>query len=279
MLHRLLGGVGLSLVAMTLAAVLCSPAQATNLSAGLLSQPKVFWRELMKDVYGSYSRQMKCWISVRAGQQYCMRPHRLDEIRAAGQRYAFLVVGGSRIDSNGELEEYHAAAGVMGLIVLKDVGGQLQTVAKNSLYEDIGSFGQIPSEDSFAVRQIGPNDTYGWTATSGWSGMGITILSTTIYAAIGDKVASIGTVPDHYDDQGNCDNGTNLQSGAECTDYSFELMFDSQDQSQRFYPLVLKLSGSRQGVHYDQSFVVPFDPQKFRYGDIRNLPKGMDEDG
>lgn len=279
MLRRSLDDIRLALYAMCLTVILSSPAQATDLSAGLLAQPKVFWREFMKDFYGSYSRQMKCWISVRAGQRYCMRPHRLDEVRVGKQRYVFLVVGGSRMDDNGVLEQYHAAAGAMGLIVLKEVEGQLQTVAKNSLYEDFGSFGQLPSEDLFEVRQIGPNDTYGWTATGGWSGMGITIESTTIYAPIGDKVVSIGTMPNHYDDEGNCDGGKNLQSGAPCTDYSFELMFDPQDQSQRFYPIVLKLSGSRQGVLYDQSFTVPFDPQKYRYRDIKDLPQGIDDDG
>ena len=67
--------------------------------------------------------------------------------------------------------------------------------------------------------------------------------------------------------------------GEPCTDYSFELMFDAADQSQRFYPLILRLTGSRKGIQYDQSFVVRFDESKFRYEEIKGLPAGIDEDG
>ena len=109
--------------------------------------------------------------------------------------------------------------------------------------------------------------------------MGITISRTEVYAPIGDTVALVGTFPEHFDEQGNCDNGKNIQTQAPCSDYSFELMFDSTKTADRFYPIILRLSGSRQGITLDQSFVVPFEPGKFKYRAIEGLPAGIAEDG
>jgi hypothetical protein len=252
-------------------------ASAFDLSSSLLQQPRPLWREFMKAFYGPYDHSRRCWTARREGQAYCMRPHRLDQVTSDGQKFAFFVIGGSRMDENGDLEQGHPDPGALGLVILRDTGGHLELVAKNSLFEDFGAFGTLPPEDQFEVHQIGPHATFGWTANSGWAGMGIDVEATSIFAPVGDTVKFIGRLPHHFDDRGNCSAGN--AANTPCSDYTFDFAFDSQDQSGRFYPVVLTLSGSRAGVQYDQTFVVHFDPEKFRYEDIKNLPSGMEDDG
>jgi hypothetical protein len=269
----------ITIVGLLALSVIDRHASANELNTALLDQPKAFWRELMKSVYGPYDKGKKCWIGRRGVERFCMRPHRMDKLTVKGNKTVFVVVGGSRIGEDGELEQAHPSTAAMGLMVLQDRNGVLSKAADNGLYEEFGSFGMLPPEEYFSVREIGPNETFGWAASSGWSGQGITTEWTTIYAAIGDKVTAIGGVPSHFDDSGNCEGGKHLMSGEPCTDYSFELMFDSAYQSQRFYPLILRLTGSRKGVQYNDSFVVRFDESKFGYEEVKGLPAGIDEDG
>lgn len=237
------------------------------------SEPKAFWRTVMQEFYGPYDKHNKCWIGRVAGEALCMRPHRLDQVPIKGVTHYFLVMGGSKLDEGGEPQMSHADSGVLGLVIFKENGKFLKLVAKNDLHTPFGSFGTLPDEDQFAVREIGPKDTYGWVANGGWTGQGLRITSSEIFAAIGDTVADIGSVPNHFDNMGNCENGKVMNSGEPCTDYSFTLMFDSANQNDRFFPAIVKLTGTREGKLLDQTFVSKFDPGKMTYGKIDGLPK------
>ncbi len=247
--------------------------RAATIPVEAVSQPKILWRLVMEDFYGPYDRHQKCWISHIGGDTICMRPHRLDQVSVGGINHYFLVIGGNRLDENGMPQQSHADAGVMGLIIFKDNGRNLKLVAKNDLHAAIGSFGSIPAEEQFAVREIGPNDTYGWIAESGWMGQGITITYSGIFVAIGDTIADLGSLPSHYDNSGNCENGKVIGSGEPCSDYSATIMFDPQQHNERFYPALLKVTGSREGMIIDQTFVTKFDPSRLAYGKIDGLPK------
>jgi len=256
--------------------VLCavfSGALAGSIPVRTASEPKVLWRMVMEEFYGPYDRHKKCWVGRVGSETLCMRPHRLDQTVIKGVNHYFLVMGGSKLDDSGELQQSHADSGVLGLVIFKDDGQFLRLVAKNDLHTPFGSFGTLPDEDQFTVREIGPNDTYGWVATGGWMGQGLTISSSDVFAAIGDTIASIGSLPNHFDNNGNCEDDKVIGTGEPCSDYSFTFMFDSLSQNERFYPAVLKLTGTREGKFLDQNFITKFDPNKMTYGKINGLPK------
>jgi hypothetical protein len=248
-------------------------ATAAAIPAKAALDPKVLWRMVMEGYYGPYDRALKCWTARIGTDHVCMRPHRLDAVSIRGTNHLFLVIGGTRLGDDGQPQEAHVDSGMLGLIVLRQDGGTLKLVAKNDLHTPFGSFGNVPSEDSFAVREIGPDDTYGWVATDGWMGQGHLLTSATIFAPVGDTVANIGNIPDHYDNSGNCENGKVMGSDVACTDYSAELIFDSADRSSRFYPIIVKVRGSREGVTIDQTFTTRFDTGKFAYPRIEGLPE------
>lgn len=248
-------------------------AAAASIPAEAAQSPKTLWRLVMEGNYGPYDKALKCWTARIAEDRVCMRPHRLDQVTIGGVNHLFLAIGGTRLGDDGQPQEAHVDSGMLGLIVLKQDGGTLRLVAKNDLHTPFGSFGNVPSEDAFAVREIGPNEAYGWVATDGWMGQGHMLTSATIFAPVGDKVVTIGNIPDHYDNSGNCEDGKVIGSEVACTDYSSELIFDSADRSARFYPIIVKVTGTREGVIIDQAFTTKFDPGKFAYPKIEGMPE------
>jgi hypothetical protein len=264
------------MLALALAAILFSAASETRAGAiplAAVDQPKVLWRIVMEGFYGPYDKRQKCWIAHMGGETVCMRPHRLDQVSIQGVNHYYLVIGGTRLDESGQPQGSHADAGVLGLMIFKDDGKFLKLVARNDLHSSMGSFGSIPDEDQFAVREIGPNDSYGWVANNGWMGQGIMISYSDVFAAVGDTVVDIGTLPAHYDNSGNCEDDKVIGSGEPCSDYSSTVMFDSAQRNDRFYPVILKVTGSREGVAIDRTYSAKFDPNKLTYSKIEGLPK------
>jgi hypothetical protein len=260
-----------------LAAVVCLSGAATALAAAIpadtVHEPKRLWRMVMETYYGPYDKALKCWVARLGEDRVCMRPHRLDQVTVRGRNTLFLVIGGSRIGDDGELQQSHADSGRLGLVVLAETGRNLDLVARNDLKSPFGTFGALPAEDAFAVREIGPNETYGWVAEDGWMGQGVVITYNRIFAPVGDKVVQVGDLPSHYDNSGNCEEGKVIGSDTPCTDYSGELLFDSAASASRFYPIILKVTGSREGVVIDRAFTTEFDPGTFSYRKIEGLPE------
>jgi len=261
------------LTAMILSGLCFAPAVAAPIPADTAKDPKTLWRLVMQEYYGAYDKTRKCWVATLHGEQVCMRPHRLDQVSIHGTDHLFLVIGGVVLGDDGEPQQSHADAGALGLIILKTDGSELTLVAKNDLHSAFGTSGAVPAEDQFELRQIGPDDTYGWLATNGWMGQGHHITSATIFTARGEDIVSLGDIPNHYDNQGNCENGKTIDSGMPCTDYSAELSFDTSDKSSRFYPVIMKVTGAREGVTLDQTFTAKFDDQSFTYRKIEGLPE------
>lgn len=261
------------LAALALSGLCFASALAAPIPADTVKDPKILWRQVMEDYYGPYDKAKKCWVATLHDEQVCMRPHRLDQIPIRGANHLFLVIGGTVLGDDGAPRQSHADAGALGLIILKTDGPSLELVAKNDLHSAFGTFGALPADDQFELRRIGPDDSYGWLATSGWMGQGHNITSATIFAARGEDIVSLGDIPNHYDNQGNCDNGKTIDDGKPCTDYSAELSFDASDNGSRFYPVIMKVTGSREGVTLDQTFKTTFDEQSFTYKPIKGLPE------
>ena len=262
-----------ALVLLSLTAPLRSMAQSATIPADAASDPKLLWRMVMEDYYGPYDKQLKCWTARMGQDRLCMRPHRLDRVTIKGVEHLFLAIGGPKVDENGEFLSAHVDTGALGLMIFRIDGDALRLVAKNDLNTPVGSFGNVPPEESFAVREIGPNDTYGWVFSDGWVGQGHAISYSNIYAPIGDTIVGIGSLPNHYDNSGNCEAGKVIGSETPCTDYSGELLFDSADTSARFFPIILKVTGTREGTTLNQAFTTTFDPGQLTYRKIEGMPE------
>lgn len=265
--------IGFVLLALLAGMHLSSGAFAASIPADAAAQPKTLWRLVMETYYGPYDNALKCWTARLDEEQVCMRPHRLDEVEIGGVRHLFLAIGGTRLGEDGQPMQAHVDSGALGLVVLRQSGDSLTLVAKNDLHVAFGTFGAVPPEDAFALRAIGPDEAYGWVATEGWSGQGHVITSATIFAVVGDRVVSIGKIPNHYDNSGNCEDGKVMGTDTACTDYSAEILFDSDDRSGRYFPVIMKVTGIREGSTLDQTFTTTFDPGKFSYAPIDGLPE------
>jgi hypothetical protein len=220
------------------------------------ASPKAFWRTVMEHFYGDYDRSLKCWIGTFEGERHCMRPHRLDTVSADGVTRFHIVVGGYRVDDVLGQDHCHACTGSLGLIVLEQSGEVLDLVARNSLVLQAGSWGDIPPEDSFRLREIG-DGRYGWTMDTVWAGQGYIFGSVFIYGVSGSDIIQLGRVPVHADNSGTCGEGM----GA-CSEHAYELVFDPGSGAS-FHDIVLrKQSGDADDP---ESFRVPFDDKALQY--------------
>lgn len=252
---------------------LAQSASAAAIPADAAGDPKVLWRMVMQEYYGPYNATLKCWTARMGEDRICMRPHKLDRVTIKGTEHLFLAIGGPKLDENGEFRSAHVDSASLGLLVFRVEGDTLKLVAKNDLNTPVGSFGNVPGEESFALREIGPNGTYGWVIQDGWMGQGHVITYSNIFAPVGDTVVSIGSIPSHYDNSGNCEGGKVMGSETPCTDYSGELIFDSADTSGRFFPVILKVTGTREGTTLNQAATTKFDAGKLTYQPLQGLPE------
>lgn len=251
-----------TLRALYFAAAAALAAAIVPVSAGALTgiaadaPPKAFWRAVMEEFYGPYDRSLTCWIGKVGDERVCMRPHRLDTVAAERGPLRFVVTAGHALTENNGYSDCHACSGAVGLIVLGEAGGRLELVARNSLAEPAGAWGQAPGEDEFRLRAIG-DDVHGWTMETGWTGQGYTLGSTVVFGVSGDDVIELGTIPVHSDNAGTCGDGL-----AECFVHSYELVFD-EGSGRRYRDIVLRrLPESTAGP---ESFRVPFDLDALRY--------------
>ena len=241
----------------------------TSISSAAASDQRNLFTAVMNEFYGTFSQTNSCWITKRLEVTYCMKPHKVDAIGSNKDRRLFIVVAGQKLGEDGQPEEWHSARGVLGLIVLAENGEQLGVVARNNLYEDFGTFGTVPPTTSFAVRELGPNNAYGWVIENDIFYGGRQWNFNEIYAVVGDTVTPIGSIPYRYSE--------NEASGCiqkRCSDYSIELLINSTVPNARFYPLVLRTTGSRKGKPFYKTYRVPFNEPAFKYVVPREIDGG-----
>lgn len=232
-------------------------AQQISLPADLASKPRALWQAVMTEVYGPYDKAKKCWIGSRGAEKFCMRPHKLDKATVGGVERLFLAVGG-RPASTGEGEGCHACTGNLGLLAFDNRDGQLTLVAKNGLYEESGSWGEVPAEDGFAVEKIGP-DNFGWVVESGYTAQGVTGGGKEVFAIETATVLSLGYIPTFMD---NC--GAVINEGDKCDNYEFALTFGPKGSGVYFDALAeaAKADGLPAG---SRRFDIPFDAKEKKY--------------
>ncbi|PWW03477.1 hypothetical protein DFR52_101158 [Hoeflea marina] len=244
-----------------LLALAAGPAVAgvqTSIPASATQSPKAFWAAVMEEFYGPYSTRQKCWLGTVEGKAVCMRPHRLDTVVEGGASRYYLVIGGYELQEGGGRPDCHACAGSIGLIVLGGGSSRLELVARNSLAEPAGSWGEVPGEKQFRLQRIGPA-AYGWTMESGYTGQGYTGVGETVFGLVGDKVADLGFINTHSDNSGACGDGM-----AACYAHDYELIFDIAPGDTRFSDVIVRRLDSTDPKS-PASFAVPFNRQTLSY--------------
>jgi hypothetical protein len=188
--------------------------------------------EVMNEFYGTFDREKACWISKHEDDghedTYCMKPIRLDVRSSSGRRMLFIVAGGQKLEE-GIPAEYHAATGVLGLIVLTPRGANFGVVATNNLYEGFETYGRYPRPESVTIHRLGPNGAYGWLAELGDQHSGHDIRWVQVYGVIGNSVELLTTVTSLFSTCG--------QQPASCSTLSVKYAFQTQSSASSFYPV------------------------------------------
>ena len=236
--------------------LLAAPASAQTLSipADVASKPARLWQAVMTGVYGPYDKVQKCWIGKKGTEQFCMRPHKLDTITLNGSERIFAAVGGAPIVGG---EDCHSCAGNLGLLIFERAGGAFRLIASNGLFEEMGSWGSVPPEESFAVEKIGP-EAYGWVIETGYTAQGVTGAGKEIFVDEGDAVDSLGAISISLDNCGA------VEDGQPCQNYAFDLKF-GPGGSGRFYDAVAELTKKSDKPPGPARYDVPFDTGVKKY--------------
>jgi hypothetical protein len=249
-----------------LAGTLVASASDTRIEAGLVSNPKLFWKAFMTEVYGPYDKLKKCWVMQHEGEDFCMRPHTFETVTAAGGPQYYLTVAGA-VSGRPEGNDCHACNGNIGFFVLRPAGEKLAIAAQSEKLLTIGAYGQVPSEDVISVRTIGAGDAKGWVVEVFDMGQGITVTLNQVHAVIGDQVRTIGVLPKSYSNDGTeCD--------TKCTDVQLQATFDTS-KPDRFSPVVLRSSGQVNGEIFSKTFVAEFDEKSFSYVLPADVPEEL----
>ena len=222
----------------------------------------------MTELYGSFDSEKSCWISKHEDGTYCMKPIRLDVIKSTGRKMLFIVAGGQKLDEEGRPEEYHAAQGVFGLIVLTPNGANLDVVATNDLYEGFETYGGYPQHDAVTIHKLGPNGAYGWVAKLVDQHSGYDIRWVQVYGVIGNSVESLTAVGSYYSDEGRSGCGPE----AHCTALSVKYAFETHSSASSFYPIILRVSGIREGRPFRGNYRLVFDKNSLTYLAPNNTP-------
>jgi hypothetical protein len=190
----------------------------------------------------------------------------LDVIKSNGRKMLFVVAGGQRLG-----EASHPINGVFGLIVLTPNGANLDVVATNGLYEELANYGRYPRHDDITVRQLGPNQAYGWVEAehvfiSGHGGP--ELRGAGVYGVIGNSVKGLTTITSYFSDEGTSGCGSDE---VHCTVLSVQYAFDTHS-SATFYPLILRVSGIQKGRPFHGNYRLVFDDKSLKYLTPENMP-------
>jgi hypothetical protein len=265
------------LVLVTAGPSYAQPPRSTAIPSGLADDEKRLMPEVMTEFYGTFDREKACWISKHedtslheANRTYCMKPIRLDVIKSTGRKMLFIVAGGQKLDEEGRPEEYHAAQGVFGLIVLTPNGANLGVVATNDLYEGFETYGGYPQHDSVTVHRLGPNGAYGWVAKSGEDHGGYEYRWATVHGVIGNSVTLLTTVTSYFSSGEPIGCGTEGQE--RCSTLSVKYVFETHSSASSFYPIILRVSGIKHGRPFHGNYRLVFDKNSLIYLTPKSMP-------
>ena len=106
--------------------------RTTSIPSNAISNPKELLKAVMNEFYGTFSEKNGCWLTKRNDDTDCMKPYKMDIVGSDNNRRLFIVTAGQKLDDDGRPEKYHAASGVLGLIVFSENGSHLDVLASNT---------------------------------------------------------------------------------------------------------------------------------------------------
>lgn len=236
---------------------------STSIPTAHANDLKKLWKSVMLEFYGAYDRNEKCWIGTlrKDGEteRHCMRPHKLEVRSEAAGKMHYFVIAGHRTDS----WNCHACGGSLGFVVLLRGDQHFQLLARNSLFEEFGSWGVVPPEDRFHLEPLGPDGAHGWLVETGYTAQGYFTSRLTIFAITESSMPRVGSIPLGFSDGGACVDGSNVHSGEGCSDYDGRYQIENTGGT--YASIQLTLSGTRKGNEFNSSFVIEFDDGKSQY--------------
>ncbi len=239
----------------------------TSIPSSAASDPKAFWGAVMQEFYGSYDKQLKCWIGGDA-ENLCMRPHMVATVADDGVAKHLVAMAGYAIGSDGSHAECHACTGKLGLVMLQETGEHLTLLSRNSLADDAGSYGTVPPEEAFRVVRLGQGN-YGWLMEFSYTGQGYTEGGVQVYGAIGDRVLDLGFISTHADNRGTCGDGL-----GECYVYSYEILTDPAASEVPFADLLARKVESTKATA-PGSVRIPFSHDDLKYVQPEDLAAAL----
>jgi hypothetical protein len=251
----------LYLVLLLLLVTAAAPVRAetlTSISSASIDDPRAFWRAAMEEFYGRYDNRRKCWVAGGASEPLCMRPHLLSTVIEDGVPTLYVAMAGYAVTPEGGQADCHACPGKLGLVVLRPRGDRLALVARNSLSDDVGSWGRTPPEEDFRVVELG-RDNHGWLMEFFYTGQGYTEGGVGVFGTIGDRVVDLGFISTHSDNGGTCGDGL-----GECYTHSYEILTDPAASDARFGDLIArKLESTKPDA--PGTVRVPFSQAELKY--------------
>lgn len=206
----------------------------TSIPSSAADSPKAFWGAVMEEFYGPYDKRLKCWVGSSDSGKVCMRPHFLSSIPQNGTVTHYVATAGYAIPKEGGRYDCHACPGKLGLVVLRPQNERLALVSRNSLAEDAGSWGAVPSEEAFRVVRLG-QDNFGWLMEFYYTGQGYTEGGVAVFGPMGDRVVDLGFISTHSDNAGTCADGLGV-----CYTHSYEVLTDPAGGDASFADLLVR---------------------------------------
>lgn len=214
-------------------------------------------RRLLQQQYGC-ADPARCTAHV-GGVAYALKVVQREPIATPDGDRLYVLVAGHRTD---ERATSHAATGLVGAFVLEARHSEVELVA-GSKAMPYGSFGAAP--ETARLRRLGPDHYWGWLYETGYTGQGITAARTSILLPYGRRIAELGNVPAHTDNEGAypCDDAA---TRAQCESFDFDLQIDTARRDAKVYPLILTRTGTKAGTTSPPTtWHIGFDEKRWRY--------------
>ena len=139
-------------------------------------------------------------------------------------------------------------------------------VVATTLYEEFETYGRYPQRDTVTLHQLGPNGTYGWVAKLSYFHSGTAYRWVRVYGVIGHSVTLLTAVIRYFE------RGAASGCGTECSKLSAKYAFETHSSASLFYPIILRVSGIKNGRPFRGNYRLVFDKNSLTYLAPKNLP-------
>ena len=231
------------------------PKKATD--EGMLLANKAFDSE-----FGPANKVSDCHRVTATDQNgigtYCLKPATAQKISNDGRDRYFILGLGERIGANGEPESAHAYAGLVVAMVVEATGGKLIVNAKS---HDLtyGSWGAAPG--NWTLTRLGA-DTWGWVNQWDSCSSAQCVGSLVVLTPVGNRIY---------------DTATELPAGMsdemfELKSVSVEVMFDNRDMNNKYYPIRLKVTETKNDKTPEVRYVTAVFSQSSNRYKLKEFP-------